>query len=97
MNEVNQKYSWDPEKREQNIKERGLDMVILAPKVLADPDLVIELDDRQDYGEERYLAYGIADGLRLCFCFTPRNGLIHLITIYKVREKIWRKHYGKNN
>ena len=32
MNVVNEKYSWDPEKRELNIKERGLDFVLLRMK-----------------------------------------------------------------
>jgi uncharacterized DUF497 family protein len=97
MNEINEKFSWDPEKRDLNIRERGLDMVWFAPKIFADPKLVIELDSREDYSEKRYLAYGLVEGLRLCLCYTPREGMIHLITIFKMHKKEWEKHYGKNS
>jgi uncharacterized DUF497 family protein len=92
-NETDYKYSWNPVKRRENIEKRRLDMVKLADGIFADPNVVIELDDREDYGEERFLAYGMTDGLHLCLCFTLRADLIHLITIFKVKDKIWRKHY----
>jgi len=97
MNETNEKYSWDSKKREQNIKERDLDMVALAPEVFSDPNIVIEPDDRLDYGEERYLAYGMAGKARICLCFTPRGDKLHLITIFKVHKKEWEVRYGKNS
>jgi len=64
------------------------------PRFFADPNVVIRPDNRKDYGEKRYLAFGIADGMKLCLCFTPRKGLIHLITIYKANKKDWEKNYG---
>jgi uncharacterized DUF497 family protein len=87
MNETNEKYSWNLEKREQNIKERGLDMV----------NLVVELDSREDYNEERYLAYALVGCLRLCLCYTHREDKLHLITIFKMRKKEWEEHYGKSS
>jgi len=56
--------------------------------------VVIELDARKDYGEDRYQAYGMAGDLRICVCFTPREEAIHLITIHRMHEKNWGKHYG---
>jgi uncharacterized DUF497 family protein len=97
MNETSEKYSWNPEKREENIKERGLDMVALAPEIFANPEVVIKLDNRNDYGEERYLAYGVADGDRICLCFTPREEKLHLITIFKMHKKEWEEQYGKGS
>ena len=93
-NETNEKYSWDPEKRELNIKKRGLDFVELADVILSDPYVVVELDYRYDYGELRYSAFASVNNMRLCLCFTPRNDKIHLITIFKMHEKQWREHYG---
>ena len=93
-NEVNNKYSWHPGKREQNIKERGLDFVELADDVFADPNVVIKLDTCGEYGEIRFLAYALVGGKRLCLCFTPRGRLVHLVTIFRVNEKRWRKYYG---
>ena len=80
-----------------HIDKRGLDFVEFAPKIFADPNVVIRPDDRKNYGEERYLAFGIANGMRLCLCFTRRRGLIHLITIYKVNKKDWEKNYGQTD
>ena len=94
MNESNNEYSWHVKKRQENIEERDLDFVEFAPKIFADPNVTIKPDNRNDYGEERFLALGMADGMRLCLCFTPRDGVIHLITIFKVHEKEWSKYYG---
>ena len=95
MNEI--KFMWDEGKRKENIKKRGLDIAILAPMVFNDPNAEIERDLRKNYGEDRYLIYGLADGLRLCICFTPREDVIWLITIFKLHKKDWEKHYGTKN
>ncbi|GBU25321.1 hypothetical protein R83H12_01964 [Fibrobacteria bacterium R8-3-H12] len=97
MNKTNEKYSWNPEKREQNIKERGLDIVYLAPKIFADPNLVVKQDFREDYNEERFLAFAFVDDLRLCLCYTLREDKAHLITIFKMHKKDWEEQYGKNS
>ena len=88
-------YEWFEGKRQEVLTARGIDMVITGPQVLADPNVIIEQDNRKDYGEERFLAYGMVEGERLCLCFTLREGKIHLITIFKMRKKQWEKHYGK--
>ena len=88
---------WDESKRIENIEKRGLDIAILAPKVFEDPNAEIQQDLRKNYGENRYLIYGMVDDLRLCICFTLRDDVIWLITIYKIHKKNWEKHYGKKN
>ena len=87
---------YDPEKNQRNIDERGLPFD-LAELVLADPDVVTEHDDRKNYGEDRFLSYGMVGGLRLCVCWTPRGSKMRVITLFKVHEKEWEKHYGKND
>ena len=95
---MNNKYSWNSKKRELNIRERGLDFVPLADDIFADPNVVIEIDPKPNKDNEmRFLAFGLVDDSRLCLCFTPREDKLHLITIFKVHEKTWRKHYGKNS
>ena len=93
-NESNENYSWDPKKRELNIKKRGLDFVELADMIFSDPYVVVKSDYRVDYGEFRYLAFALVDNRQLCLCFTYRGDKKHLITIFKMKEKQWRKHYG---
>jgi len=87
---------YDPEKNRRNIEERGLSFD-LAGFVLSDPNVVTESDCRKDYGEERLLSYGKVEGLRLCLCWTPREGKVRAITLFKVHEKEWEKHYGKDD
>ena len=87
---------YDPEKNQRNIVERGLPFD-LAGLVLADPNVVHEVDNRKDYGEPRLVAYGNAEGLRLRLCYTPRGEKIRVITLYQVHKKAWEKHYGKDD
>ena len=93
----NMKYEWDENKRQKIIHERGLDIAVLAPMVLAAQDTIFMPDKRQNYGEERWLAWGIVSGLRLCVCFTLRGDIVRLITIYKLNKKDWENYYGKIN
>jgi uncharacterized DUF497 family protein len=87
---------YDSEKNRRNIEERGLPFD-LAEFVIADPNMKWAVDDRRDYGEPRYIAYGLVEGMRLRHCFTPRGDKIRVITLYKVHKKEWEKHYGKDD
>ena len=90
-------FEWDEVKRQKNIKERGLDILAIAPLVLENPNVVIEQDDRWDYAEKRFRAFAIVEDKRVCLCFTLRNEKIHLITIFRVRSKQWDKFYERKN
>ena len=94
---VKVKFEWDDDKRQKNIDKRGLDIAILAPMVLYSQNTVFRADIRQDYGEERWLAFGIVHNVRLCVCFTLREDVVRLITIHKVNKKDWENYYGKND
>jgi len=84
---------WDEEKRLRNIAERGIDFED-AIDVFSDTNMQLYLDGRHDYGEERFIAYGLSKNRRLRVCFTVRNEIIRIITIFKVHEKEWNKRYG---
>jgi uncharacterized DUF497 family protein len=86
---------YDDEKNRRNIEERGLPFD-LATLVFADPNKVEDIDGRRDYGETRYVTYGLVDGDRLRLCWTPRGDRIRVISLYKVHIKDWEVHYGKN-
>ena len=90
-------YEWDEEKRQKNINERGLDITVLAPLVFSDPNVVIEQNNKLDYGEDRFRAYGLVEDLRLCVCFTMRENVVRLITIFKLKKKDWGKYYERKN
>lgn len=70
---------FDPDKRAQTLLMRGLDFLD-CPKVFAGPHWQIE-DDRQDYGELRYILFGWLDGRRVAIVWTPRNGRRRIISM----------------
>jgi len=89
-------FEYDPEKNRRNIETRGL-AFDLAESVFADPNMKWEIDDRRDYGETRYVAYGLVDGRRRRLCWTPRGNKKRVITLYQVHKKEWEEHYGKDD
>lgn len=64
------RFTWDPENSERNLAERGFDFAFAA-LVFAGPTLE-RIDTRQDYGEVRRIALGLADRVPLTIVFTDR-------------------------
>jgi uncharacterized DUF497 family protein len=64
------RFIWDPEKSERNLSERGFDFAF-ATLAFSGPTLE-RIDTRQDYGEVRRIALGLADGIPLTVVFTDR-------------------------
>ena len=83
-------FEWDEEKRARNIEFHGIDFVD-AIDVFSDPNMRLYLDERRDYGEDRFNAYGLSKNRRLRVCFTLRDERIRIITIFRVHEKEWNK------
>ena len=86
---------WDEAKRRQNLAERGIDFID-AIDVFSDPNMCLYLDERMNYGEERFNAYGVSKDRNLRVCFTPRNGKFRIITMFNVHKKEWSKRYVTN-
>jgi len=61
--------TYDPEKRERTLRERGLDFEDAA-HVFSGMTLEVE-DTRKDYGEERIICFGWLAG-RMLWSATPR-------------------------
>ncbi len=53
-------FEWDDTKRKSNIKKHGIDF-INAHMIFDGYTLIIE-DDRYNYGEERFITFGILEG-----------------------------------
>lgn len=64
------RFTWDPLKSVINQRERGFDFAF-ATLIFEGPTLVQE-DHRRDYGEQRLVAVGLADGVELTVVFTDR-------------------------
>jgi uncharacterized protein len=51
-----------------------------AVKVFRDPFGIERLDDRQDYGEERFILIGTAEEAVITVVYTERNGRFRIIS-----------------
>jgi len=58
MNDL--EFEWDPEKAAQNAAGHGVTFE-MATEIFTDPFAIERLDDREDYGEDRYVIIGMAD------------------------------------
>lgn len=77
-----QKFEWDQEKNISNISKHGLDFDI-AKLCFLEP-ILVRIDDRKNYGEERREAIGMVFGLIVHVIFTIRNtDTIRLISAWK--------------
>lgn len=63
--------SYDETKRQKTLLERGLDFAD-APKVFGGEHFDL-IDDKEDYGEIRYLTFGFFEGRAVTVVWTPRN------------------------
>jgi uncharacterized protein len=76
---MNESFEWDEAKAAENYVKHGVSFET-AVKVFTDPFAVERLDDREDYGEERFILIGTADEAVLTIVYTERNGRFRIIS-----------------
>jgi uncharacterized DUF497 family protein len=76
---MNLRFEWNKLKAKDNYAKHGVSFD-LAKKVFKDPFAVEFLDDREDYGEERFVILGMVDGHILYVAYTERNETIRIIS-----------------
>jgi uncharacterized protein len=86
---------WDDAQAAQNYADHGVSFDA-AKEVFKDPFAIERLDDREDYGEDRYVILGMVDGRLLCFVYTLRNGAIRIISA-RGAEAHERRRYHEDN
>jgi uncharacterized protein len=72
-------FEWDDEKARANARKHGVAFE-RAKLAFADPFAIAALDDREDYGEERFILIGMADGPLLFVAFTERGDRKRIIS-----------------
>ena len=77
--------TYDPEKRERTLEERGLDFED-AEVVFAGMTLEVE-DTRKDYGEVRIICYGLLAGRVVVVGYTPRGADRHVFSMRKANAR----------
>jgi uncharacterized DUF497 family protein len=84
-------FEWDDQKNQANILRHGLDFAD-GHKVFDEP-LLINLDDREDYGEDRWIGIGVFSGRVVVIVFTERGEDTIRIISFRKATGYERKRY----
>ncbi|NBB66152.1 BrnT family toxin [Pseudomonas sp. ODNR1LW] len=76
---------FDPDKDAANITKHGVSLA-RADEIQME-EALIEVDDRFDYGEPRWIAYGELDGRLHVLAFTVRDARVRAISLRKANDR----------
>jgi hypothetical protein len=79
------KISFDPAKREKTLRERNLDFAE-TPSVFGGRTYNVH-DDRENYGEKRWITVGLLRGRMVVIVWTPRDQSRHIISFRKANDR----------
>jgi uncharacterized DUF497 family protein len=77
-------FEWDEAKRRSNLRKHGIDFV--GVERLFEGVTVTILDDRADYGEERFVTFGLLDGRVVAVAHTEADKVIRIISVRKATK-----------
>lgn len=81
-------FAWDPTKSARNLAKRYFDFAFAS--LIFDGPTLERIDSRRDYGEERRIAIGMADGILITLVYTDRAygaGIIRRIISARVSNR----------
>jgi uncharacterized protein len=83
---MKQEFEWHKAKAEANFRRHGVSFD-LAKTVFNDPFAIERVDDREDFGEERFVIIGAAEGRVLLFvAYTEREERIRIISARRATQ-----------
>jgi uncharacterized DUF497 family protein len=89
-------FEWHAVKAEANLRTHGVSFK-LAKTVFKDPFAVERLDDREDYGEKRFVIIGMAEGQVLLFvAYTEREERIRIISARRATQYEQADYFRQN-
>jgi uncharacterized DUF497 family protein len=88
-------FEWDPEKEADNLRKHGVSFEF-ATKAFNDGLALEDLDDREDYGEERNVRIAQADGILLTVVYTDREEKKRLISARRATKDEQDQYYREN-
>lgn len=78
------KFEWDENKRRKNLQKHGIDFADLWE--IFDYDVATDIDNRFDYGEIRFLTFGLLRGEIIVVSYTEDNDVFRIISIRKAEK-----------
>ncbi len=88
-------FQWDDDKAASNYAKHGVGFEA-ARRVFKDPFAIEEIDDRENYGEERFILMGMASGRLLVVVYAMRGEAIRIISA-RGAEPYERREYHEQN
>ena len=88
-------FEWDDDKAAQNTAKHGVSFE-RAARVFSDPFGVAEIDDREDYGEPRFIMVGMVEGDLIFVAYTERDGRIRIITARRATKHEQDDYFQQN-
>jgi uncharacterized DUF497 family protein len=90
------KFEWHDAKAEANFLDHGVSFD-LATEVFKDPFAIERLDDREDYGEERFVIIGRAgENVLLFVAYTEREDCIRIISARRATQNEQEDYFQQN-
>lgn len=86
------RFTWDPAKNRKNIAKHGIALADAAR--IFDGPTVEQADDRFDYGEDRFYAIGLVDGIEITVIYSDRGaGERRLIAAWRATPRERRAYW----
>jgi uncharacterized DUF497 family protein len=78
------KFEWDENKRLANIRKHSFDFTDVS--TVFDSDTVTVEDDRYNYGEQRFITFGLFQGRVIAVVHTENDDLVRIISARKATK-----------
>jgi hypothetical protein len=92
---LDEEFEWDDDKAASNFAKHGVSFDE-ARAVFRDPFAIELLDDREDYGEDRFILIGVSMSEILVVVHTERNERNRLISARRAEPNEQRFYYDSN-
>lgn len=88
-------FQWDAAKAAENYAKHGVRFEA-ARDVFKDPFAIEQIDDRENYGEDRFTLIGMASGRLLAVVYTMRDEIIRIISARGAEPYEQREYHEQN-
>ncbi len=79
-----QEFDWDEDKRLANVRNHAIDFE--DAMTIFDRDIVTVEDNRFDYGEQRFITFGLLKGRVIAVVHTERGAITRIISARKATK-----------
>lgn len=85
-------FEWDQNKNKINFRKHNIDFSDVP--IVFKGTMLIDYDDRQDYGEDRWIGMGLMNDIVVVVVFTERGeDTIRIISVRKANQNECKRYY----